>query len=134
MMVVLLCAAACAQRTEIAAVAGAPAFINIAAAFRHDPVMLRISGMYFEKYLNGIQFNFGMRISAPGEPGRFVSVLFASSQDEGCDWSYAGAAVDFYHPKRFVQFGLAVPVRVRRGDFDNISLWPVFQLGFILSR
>lgn len=109
---------------------GAPAFFNAALGYWHGPYLARISGMYMGETANGLQFNLGYKFVDDGKVTRTLGIAVASSQDAGCDWSYVGPFYDYTNENFFLEMGLAFPTEVRRGDFSNIPVWPIFQIGY----
>lgn len=116
---------------EIGAVFGAPAFLNAAAGYRFDPWVIRISGMYFEEKMNGVQLNVMRKYEDDSKVTRSLGIAVASSQDRGCDWSYLGPVYDYTNGAFFLELGIVTPIAVRRGDFSNITIFPIFQIGYI---
>ena len=118
-------------KMEIGANFGAPAFFNAAAGYWFDPWGIRISGMYFEEKMNGAQLNVTYKYEDDGKVTRSFGVAVASSQDRGCDWSYLGPVYDYTNGAYFLEVGIVTPIAVRRGDFSKITIFPIFQIGYI---
>lgn len=128
--IVLFAQLAFAQ-AEIGVNFGAPAFFNAALGYWHGPYIARISGMYMEEQANGLQFNLGYKYYDDAKVTRSFGIAVASSQDAGCDWSYLGPFYDYTNENFFFEMGIVAPIAVRRGDFSDITVFPIIQIGYM---
>jgi hypothetical protein len=110
---------------------GMPVYFNGALGYWYDPVGVRLSGMYFGKRSNGVQFNLGYELSENDNTSHCLGIAIGKSEDQGCDWSYLGPVYNYYYYWLFLEIGLSKVIEVRRGDFSDTPYFPLFQISYI---
>ncbi len=110
---------------------GSPAFPNFSAGYWFGPFGLRVSGMYNERHMNGIQFDAAFKLSDSRKFMHSIGAAVGRSQDPGCDYSYAGPAYSFNYKGFFLEAGVSKVFNVQRGDFSDLPYWVIFQVGYM---
>ena len=116
---------------EAGVVIGSPSFFNGTIGYWFGPVGLRVSGMYSDESMNGIQFNLGYKLKDNAGTLRNLGIAVGRAQDPGCDYSYLGPVYDLNKKRFFLEIGVGKVFNVKRGDFSSLPYWAIFQIGYM---
>ncbi len=116
---------------EAGVIIGSPSFLNGSIGYWFGPVGLRVSGMYSDKSINGIQFNLGYKLKNKAGTFRSLGIAIGRAQDLGCDYSYLGPVYDWNYKRVFLEIGVGKIFNVKRGDFSSLPYWAIFQIGYM---
>ena len=116
---------------EAGIIFGSPAGFNAITGYWFRMVGLHLSGIYSNKYTNGIQFNLGYKLSENAKTRHNFGIAIGKSQDRGCDYSYLGPVYDLNYRRLFLEIGVGKVIKYRRGDFSSLPYWIIFQIGYM---
>ena len=104
---------------------GTPAGFNGVFGYWFSPVGLRLSGMYYGKVMQGIQFNIGYRIADNTKRYHSIAAVVGSSKVKKKEWEYLGLVYNLYFRGFFLETGLSIG----KGSYSSPQL--VLQIGYL---
>ena len=109
---------------------GSPGF-GAMAGYWFGPFGFQLSGSYFGRRMNGVQFDAAIRVVDTTFRRHALGGAVGRSQDPGCDYSYIGPAYAYTRKHFFLEIGAGKTFNVKRGDFSDLPWWIIFQIGYV---